>query len=142
MAKPDPPEQVNHGLQKAHRCESHLQPSPQWWNEGRNERQVDRWLFPKIGPIEDEFEVLQMLKKPDEVYDLSVGPSGFPQAKRPERWQEALKVPPNPWYEIGDVQILNLKFLDIGQRRNLAEGATVEQHWRQANFVVVASVYP
>ena len=79
---------------------------------------------------------------PNEVYDLSVGPSGFPQAERPEGWQEVFEVPLNLWYEVGDVQILYLKVLDIGQSGNLVEGATVEQHWGQPNIVVVAPIDP
>ena len=138
MPKSDPPEQVNHDLQKAHRSELHLQPSQQRWDEGRNERQVDLWFFPKIGPTVDEAEVLQVLKMPNEVHDLSIGPSWFPQPERPEPWQEMFEVPLNLRYKVGDVQILYLEFLDIGQRGNLAEGAVVEQHWGQPNIVVIA----
>ena len=88
----------------------------------------------------DEFEVLQVLKKSDEVHDLSIGPSWFPQAKRSERWQEVFEVPLNLRYEVWDVQILHLEFLDVGQRGNLVGGTAVKQYWGQPNVVVVASV--
>ena len=142
VPKSDPPEKVDHVLQEAHRCEAHLQPSQQRRDEARDERQVCRWLFPKIGPTVGEFEVLQVLKKPNEVYDLSIGPSGFRQAERSERWQEVFKVPLNLRYEVVDVQILYLEIPDIGQRGKLAEGTVVEKYWGQPNHVVAAPVEP
>jgi hypothetical protein len=43
--------------------------------------------FPlKIGPIVEEFEVVQVLKQPDEVYDLPAGPYWFSQGERADGW--------------------------------------------------------
>jgi len=142
LLKPDPLEQFNHALHKAHRRTTHPQPSQQWRDKERNERQVDHWLLSGVVPIEHEPEVLQVLKKPDEVYDLSVGPSGIHQAKRSEPWQEVFKVPLNPRYEVRDVQILYLEFLDIGQRGNLAEGTVVKRHCGWPNVAVIAPTDP
>ena len=42
--------------------------------EGQNERQVVQWVLPKIDPIIEKFEVPQMLKQSNKMYDLAAGP--------------------------------------------------------------------
>jgi hypothetical protein len=69
------PKQPGDALQKlrigVHQCQMSLQ----WRHKERDGCQVVFWLLRVefIG-VEDEFKVFQMLKKTDEVYDLSVGP--------------------------------------------------------------------
>jgi len=76
--KPESPKEMNHVLQEAHtggpfHCKRPLQGG----NKGRNERQVAHWLLPAVGPDVEEFEVMEVLKKSDEIYDLPTGPFGF-----------------------------------------------------------------
>ena len=66
-----------------------------------------------IGPVVNEFKVLQVLKKSDEVHDLPAGPFGFFQSETPERWKEAAGAPLNPWQEARDVQVVYPGLVDI-----------------------------
>ena len=70
----DPTEQVDHILQKVHPPETlHHQPSPQWRDKGRSERQVIRKFLLGITPIVEKFEVFQMPKQSNEVRYLPSG---------------------------------------------------------------------
>ena len=87
VAKSNPPEQVDHVLHQAHPLDPHHnQPPPQRGGEERNERRVVRWFPLNISPTVSESEFLQVLENPNEVYDLSIGPSGCSQAEGLERW--------------------------------------------------------
>jgi hypothetical protein len=66
--KPDSPKLIYHVLQKAHPRKIHYrQSSSQRGDEGWNGCLVIRWFRPKIDPVIEEFEVLQVFKQPDEV---------------------------------------------------------------------------
>ena len=113
--KSDSSKEVDHDLQKVHPGEIHdLQPSPQGRGEERNEcRVVCRFLL-EFGLVVEEVEVLQVLKQPNEVYDLPTGSLGFGQGKISDGRQEVSKVQMNLWHEAGYIQVLYLEFLDIG----------------------------
>jgi len=68
--------------------------------KGRNERQAIHKFLPGFGPIIGKFQVLQVLKQSDEVYDLPAGPSGFSQDERSGCMEEASKLPSNPRQDV------------------------------------------
>ena len=84
------------------------------WNEGLV---IPGILFQWIRRVVEKFETLQMPKYSNEVHDLLVRPFRLPQGERSECWQEASKVPSNPWHEAGDVQVVYPESLDIRQRK-------------------------
>lgn len=113
--EPDSSEQVNHILQKANPRETcHRQPSLQWRDEGRDERQVVHWFLLKFARIIENFEVLQVLKYSNEIYDLAAGPPGISQGERSDCRLEVTKIPSDPRDELGDLQVIYPKFLDVG----------------------------
>ena len=83
-----------------------------------------------------------MLEQSDEVYDLSIGPFGFPQVERRECWQKMFEVPLDVRYEVWDVQVLYLEFPDVGQCRKLVEGTGVEQRWGEPGIIFVEPTDP
>ena len=85
--KSESPKQADHVLQKAHPPETRQpQPSSERRGEERKERQVVSRSPPRAVLIVDEIEVLQVLKKSDEIYDLPAGPAGVCQAELSDRW--------------------------------------------------------
>ena len=85
----DPSKQTNHVLHEFHtpgRC--HRQSSSQWRGKAWDQCQVIRRFRPMIASwrCEEEFEIFQVPKQPDEVYDLTMGPSGVSQGKRSNPW--------------------------------------------------------
>lgn len=61
-----------------------------------------------------------MLKKPDEVYDLPTGSSGFSQGERSDCRQKVSKILFYPRHELGDVQVLYFEVMNVAQRGKLA----------------------
>ena len=59
-------------------------------------------------------EVFQVLKQSDEVYDLSRGTFGCPQAERLDSGPEVTEVWLGRSYGAGDVQSIYLIALDVG----------------------------
>lgn len=109
----DHPEQANHVLHKALRDTLHCQTSSQRGGEERNECRIVRGFLKHVRLTLDKDEVLQVLKEPDEVYDLSIRSFGFFKAEKPEGWQEGSKVLLNLRHEILDVKEIYPKVLDI-----------------------------
>ena len=82
MTESDASKQVDHILQDTHSCEiRYRQSSSQRRDEGWNERRVVCWFAPGIDLVVEEFEVLQVLEQPNEVYDLPARPLRFPQGQ-------------------------------------------------------------
>jgi len=71
MTKPESPKKLHRVLQKAHPGGPfHHQRPLQGGNKGRNERQVAHWFFSAVGLDVEEFEVMEVLKKSNEICDL------------------------------------------------------------------------
>ena len=107
--KSDSPEQANHVLHKLHSLGiRHSQLSSQRRGEGWDQCVVIRWFHLRIGLGEpqEEFQVFQVLKHSDEVYDLTVGPFGFSEGKRSNPWEEVTEVILKVRHELGDIQVL------------------------------------
>ena len=89
--------------------------------------------FPlKFSPIVEEFEVVQVLKQPDEVNDLPAGPYWFSEGEGADSWQEVFEVSLNPRHKVGDVQEVDPELLDVGQRK-VAPDKAVEMFWGKSN---------
>ena len=126
VTKSESPKQVDHVLQKTHPREMcYRQLSLQQRDEKWNECVIVRRSPLKICPSVEEFEVVQVLEQPDEVYDLPAGPFWFSQGERADGWQEVFKVSSGPRHEARDIQAVNPEFLDAGQREEVAHGKAV-----------------
>lgn len=72
-----------------------------------------------MGP-KDEFEVLQVLKQSDEVYNLPMGPFRFLQGEGSDGRRKLTKVLLEPRHELWDIQVVYPKFVDACECGKLA----------------------
>jgi len=77
------------------------------------------WFFLRTDPTVDEFEALQVLKKPEKYKTCLLDPQG----ERPKCWQEVFKVQPG-----ANVQILTSSLRKVRRLNSIGGSPTLSLH--------------